>query len=1247
MSETKFTSDPSTIPFMTLVEEEEDEEEKELGLVEEEVKSPTKKDKRSFSSDPTTIPKFEKVEPATKVTSSGGFTSDPTTLPTLRTVDTPKGVISVDSALAKYEGKPLIKEDFLEDTELQELVYKSLEARGRDNPNLMQKGRGALTRLFGGADIANYKDNIREADFEDVFETWQQWQRSLSAGHSVTVGNELAYVLSSDDRTKAGLAAGYTLFDNMDNAFTGEGSWKEMADAIWDYGKSAVVDPVNLVTFGIGKGLAAVGTKGGVATLKEVVKAAGTKWAGDSALKKGAVSASLKAAPFMAPELVVNVGSDAIEQYIKIDTGSQEDFQYSQSAAAAAGTILLPAVIGGVTGMGKLRKSKVFKGSAFDTPDLSVEKALSLSEEDAWKLLNETVDKDVVNKAVRKNFGTVKGESEKFGVISGTKNKFKTWEKAKDWASTLETPKTKDDAINAFEQNFWIGSVIDEEGKRSGGFLEALDSAGFRITDNMRNGKGGVSSQLGQAIRFLRDDTVNEIVKDFEKEIGMELGLGYTSDMLAMNFIKRSESLGKGLGLRGEMSRLVKIGFDEDQAKKLATGMAESADVDDPKVMQFLLSTYKRTLTSHLSTTGANVQGFAQLVSLDTLGDLFASVAYTGQKLFYEKVKKNPELAAEYAKKSFGSRRAVANRIGGILSPDTQLDFYEDIIEAFPEKISSKINEKVFRDIAGDGGVRDALTDYNLGNSTWAQAVDKVTRLAQSASGVRLQDDITKRWAFGTNLTRSIEKKFGVSATDFFADPKNAFVMETKEFDFVIEEAIFRTLKETASINWTLLPAKGAMRAAAKMYEGFTNRSLGGFVVPFGSFQNTSIAIMSDLSGINLIRRIAGAARGQKLDYATEDAGELIGKTAAGLSAIGFAIPGAFDKIQEGLSWNQQKNDDGSVDDNTFVWPDSFIQIFASIFAHGVVKEEGKSFNDLLTSGDFKWSKEEVPSELLAEFGNMTAGQSMRDVEGFFDDVKKTFSDVAENPFELSTYMKAIGTVVSRPVQGYTRPLDPVNTVAGMLRGNGMNPDLRQGARTWNEMTKYINHILPEGVPGSAKGMPQRNDSLTGARKGTDIGKQILGARQTTYPNLPEALFNSAGIDSWREVKWSGPPEVKNVMDSLASSYFQMEAKRQLKTHPDFFTVSKQKRQAIVRAMIKNVKKRVLDTLDNSLPNSLNMVRLISGNKDAKVRRVMDKLGFGDMELVDFLEEDDGLEQLTKIKYFVDNYDDTFLSGID
>jgi len=1240
----RFTSDPTTLPFM----EKETEEEK-LGLVEEVLEEEV--ENKRFTSDPITLPSFSpETEEAVEVTKEERvrLTSNPTTLPISKTVDTPKGKLNVDEVLGKYKGKPLIKEDFLEDKELQELVYQSLEARGRANPNLFQKGRGAATTILGGVNVANYKEDLREVDFEDVFETWQQWQRSLSAGHSVSLANEAAYVMSSDDRTKQGLGAGYTLFDNMDNAFTGEGSWSEMADAIWDYGKSAVVDPINLVSFGIGKGLMSVGAgKAGMAGLKQTVKAAGAKWAGESAVKKGAVSASLKAAPFMAPDLVANVGSDAVEQLIKMDTGAQEDFRISQSVGAAVGTILLPAVVGGVSGMGKLRKSKVFKGSAFDTPDLSTERALSLSETEAWEILNENVDKESVSEAVRRNFNWVKGDSAKFGEISGSKAKLKTWEEAKDWASQMETPKTKDDAINAFEQTFWIGSEIAEDGKRSGGFLEALEAAGFRITDNMRNGKGGVSSQLGQAIRFLDDKTVDTIVKDFEKASGMELGLGYTADELSMNFIKRSEDLGSGLGLRGEMSRLMKIGFDESNASRLATGMEEVADPDDPKVMQFLLSTYKRTLTSHLSTTGANVQGFAQLVSLNTLADVYSTVAYTAQKGFYSKFKNNPEQAAKYANKAFGSRRSVAQRIGGVFSPDTQLDFFTEITEGLSEKHSDKINSKLFRDIAGDGGVRDALTDYNLGNSTWAGAVDKVTKIAQSASGVRLQDDITKSWAFSSNISRSIEKKYGVSVTEFFENPKNAFEMESEDFSFVLDEAIFRTLKETASVNWTLLPSKGAFRSLAKGFEGFTNRSPAGFIVPFGSFTNTAIATMADMSGINLIIRIAGASRGKKLDYATEDVGELIGKTAAGLTAIGFAIPHAFDRIQEGLSWNQKKNEDGTVDDNTFVWPDSFVQIFASIFAHGVVKEEGKSLRDLVTSGNFKWKLEEVPMELLSEFGNMTAGQSMKDIEGFLKDLKTTTADLAKNPDELSSYMKALGTVASRPIQGFTRPLDPINNIAGLLRGNKMNPDLRQGARTWNEMTKYVNHMFPEDMPGAAKGMPQRSDSLTGARKSVDLGKQILGERQTTYPNLAEALFNASGLEPWNTVRWSGPPEVKNSLDQLASGYFQIEAKRQLKAHPDFFTSTKERRQAIVKAMADNVKKRVNKTLESALPNSLNMVKIISGSKDSKVRKVMDKLGFGDMELVDFLDEEDGLEQLSKIKYFVDNYDDTFLNDIE
>ncbi len=67
--------------------------------------------------------------------------------------------------------------------------------------------------------------------------------------------------MNANDETKARLGAGYSLFDSMDNAFTGEGSWREMGDALFDYTKNVVYDPTTILSLGFGKLLVLVHQK--------------------------------------------------------------------------------------------------------------------------------------------------------------------------------------------------------------------------------------------------------------------------------------------------------------------------------------------------------------------------------------------------------------------------------------------------------------------------------------------------------------------------------------------------------------------------------------------------------------------------------------------------------------------------------------------------------------------------------------------------------------------------------------------------------------------------------------------------------------------------------------------------------------------------------------------------------------------------------------------------------------------------
>ena len=1147
----------------------------------------------------------------------------------VKTENRESGSINLEKTLEKYSDS-LVKEDFLEDEDLQELVYQSLEARKRDDPNLIQLSRGKLTSLAGGVNVSNYNASIRDLPFEEVFEWWQNYQRSLSSAHSVTVANEMTFVMGADDDAKNKLGAGYALFDRMDNAFTGEGSWGEMFDAIRDYGKSAVLDPINLATLGIGKGIAAAGTKAGFTALKTVMKKASLEAAKKGIAQRagvGLVGAAIKSAPFMAPDLAFNVGIDAIEQNVRIKTGARDEFSWTQSAAVAAGTILIPTVVGAVSAAGALRKNKVFKGTAFDVPDLTQEKAFSLTGPEAWAILHKNIDQKKVSKAIESSFG---GTTDEFGKLSGNTKGWKDWIQVRKEANgTVGDPLTQADAYHMFEERFWLG----DPKTKTKGFYEALEEAGFRVTPGMLQGfkgEGGTTAVFAQAVeKFLPDESAKKILKKFEKEAGVKLGIEYDAKNLAAMFAKTSNVAGKALGLRATLSRMTRFGLDEETATRILSGSDEP--LPEKKVQEFGLSVYKRLLTSTYSTTGANIVGFGQLVSFSTLGDVFSTGVYATQKGFYDFVKGDADKAVEYANKMFGTGRALPRRLASALSPDIDFKYSMDLIDSLPEEIGNKVRSKLFRDISGDGGIRDALEMYGLEGDTWAKRVDSVTKTIQKAAMVPTQDETTKLWAFGGNFDRALEKEFGVSAQDFMNNPENGLLLTGKRFTKVWEEAVFKTNRETASVNWSTLPFKKGWRGAARELETFTNKRMSGFIVPFGSFMNTMIATTGDLTAVNAIRHVQKVATGKTLDYADGDFGEVMGKGLAGISIIAYGVPEAYDKIRAGFSYNEDIKDTGRVADDTFVWPGSSFGMLSTIMAHAIIPQGDKSVSDMIADGSLEADWDNIPTDLKTEFVLSIGGQAVRDIDDFAKTALNTLTELRDDPSFQNTF-KALLAGVSRPVQGALRPLDPINDAAALIKGHVWSKDLRQGAREINQMLKYVNNIFP-----LEDDLPRRADPLRGLRK-KDPGKQIFGARSKPAPNLTERIFNSAGLESWRKVRWSGPPEVRNMMDSIAAPIFDSESKIIMDKNPDYFSMARGGKERVVELLMERVRKRVLKTIEEGTPRSLNMVRLLSNDKK-KTRLVMDKLGYEGLKPEDLLEEEDGLESLARIKYFVDNYD--------
>lgn len=1129
--------------------------------------------------------------------------------------------VDLDNIFKEY-GRKLTKEDIVEDDRLMEVVRSSLEARFTPR-GVLAGTRRTITGLSGGTIGGLSSQDYREMDNNKVFETWQNYQRSFAGGQTVTTANELAYGMGADDTIKSKLGAGYLLFDQMDNAFTGEGSWPEMGDAIWDYGRSAVYDPSTILSLGLGKLISFGATRSSTLASKALMKKAY-----QNQIKKGVAKATAikavgesvkKALPYATADALIGAGVDVAYQAQLIGTEAQEEYSKAETALAAAGAlVIIPSLVAIGASVREFRKSELApQFMAYKEMDKA---ALELGAKEAKKLLDERVNKQILIEATDDNFG----------IITGDSREFLNWEDIKVQSEQgieyREEEVVNPELLDSFFKRFWFG---DEEEARKG-YYQALKEAGFVVHSSMLE-DNTVTGVFGQAIEYLSDEAAEKAIKNFEKSTGQKLGIEYSAAALAENFIQRTSTAGSILWTPSQISRLEKLKVNPKDAAEILGGKRAKPE-ELPARNEFTMSVYKRLLTSHLATTGANIKGFTQLVSLNTAADIFTAAVNLTQVGGY-KLTGNVDKAEQAYNRAYGSLVGAARRGLDVISPDIPMEYADAVLALNPEVV-----ERLFRDISGDGGVRDGIKDFNLdktskGEEMLWRGVNNVTKGAQTLTLVRLQDDLTKRWAFGTNMNQAIMRAYGETPEKFFARKDVGLEMASAKFqEEVLDKAVFRTMRETASVNWSSLPGKEAIlsaRSFAKGVEFLSNRTPLGFVVPFGSFLNTTVATMSDLTGINAMRFAVMKMSGKELDFATREGAEALGKMAAGWSAIGLGVygmgglgMGAKDRIENNLAYNQEIADDGSVRNIQYDWPSSTMRLMSQIIAHGM--------GDSNSISDFEY--DQVPTDLMKELGVQLGAQAVRDL----DEVGQVMVYAGEQLIEGNPQplLDSLAGFPERIAQGVTRPIDPINQIVGMASGANMNPDIRQGAEFTNQATRYLNNIL-----GTSKDLPRRATPTSGTEYTPDIGKQILGARTLTTPNLIQKMMNSAGQPYWKAIRFDGPPEIKNTMDNLAEPFFEAAAIKYLKKNPDYFRLDLEDKEKILSDIRTEVKENVKLTIDKGMPKAFNLVRVLSGEDKEKVREIMDFLSI-EGEVEDLLKDDDGLQQLLKIQTLLKYYDD-------
>ena len=1122
---------------------------------------------------------------------------------------------------AKYGEESVTDEMILADPDLMNVVDTALKARFGARSTLS----GVATGLAGGA-TASYEGKSPE----ERLEIWNNWQRSFAGGQSVTTLNEVAFWQGANEEQQNAIGASYELFDRKANIFTGPETWGETFDGIGDYIKAAIYDPVTVASFGVGKAVAAGGTKAGVQALKATAietfrrsLAQGAtretaRKAAKDATRMGFASLGAKTvAQYSAVDFAANVGTDIAYQGVLIDAEVQEEYSYAQTGVAALGTIVLPSLIAATKGVEALAVGARQASAKLPAGERGVFEAFV----DVQRKFG-NLDSEAITNAVkqRTNMGQVSSSLQNtFQNFSQNLNNYVPWSQAKVDADKILSKEgialTAGENQNLFWKSFLFG---DTQGTQKG-FAQELADGGFVYVPRGKDDK--VTNFIGDAMSWLDDATVKQLVTDFESSVGKTFdGEIETAEQLSAAFKNRQSLFGSGLADSKQAQDIIGRG---GTVAELAKSMSREVDEDHPEVGQYVLSVWKRLVTSHPSTTGLNVKGWAATAIMNSASDVVLGGLKLGEAAVYKMAGKQGAYEAAL-NASKGSVIGAIKRGYNLFTPNMTMDAAEGYLMLKPE-----LYEQIIRESSGgvDGG--KILDLYNIDpTNKAANLTEKTVTALQHLTGARLQDEVTKLLSFQSALEQGIMREYGQSYNEFMSRPDAYIEMFSPRFKERVDAwAMNRTLRETSSKSWSQKEGRGFFLSAAKIVEGASRNPVGGYAIPFGSFMNTALATLGDYSGFNAVKHLTArslTATGiapSRIDFAEEEGMELLAKGLVGWSAVTMYLPQAIEKVESGLTWNQQPRDDGSIADLTYDFPLSYVMMITQMAAHYV--KDG-----------------EIPTSLAEEAFTTLGGAPFRQMD---DAARQTYGVIqsgltGDYDEAFASSLEVLSGLGSRIISGALRPLDPVNQVAILMSDDYTQIDRKQANNKFlAESFRYVDQIFG-GIEAPRAATATRGFDLGRP----DPGKSLGGVRTSPSPNAIERILAATGKSSWQTgIKWGGDDQVKNTMDGILGPILNAEAERMLEAEPDFFDKdlpTKEKRVEEVTARAKNITEQVLEYSFSSEDTLIKLKRDLSAVNKKDLKRAMDYLGYegNPMELA---KEEGGAEKLEMLIYFSKNFD--------
>ncbi len=961
---------------------------------------------------------------------------------------------------------------------------------------------------------------------EDIVDTFLNNRRGNAGGNSVRVISEADYLMDvKDDPTrllKAGKA--YAIFEGMENITGDNVSWGEFGEAIKDYTSSVVLDPVNVVSMGLGKVVGGTTIRASSKAVEKIAQREVSRMlmkgasrevalkAGTEVLRKSATQAAVQGASEVAEfsakmaankgmqrvmtnaglkevaattiaDAAINSGTEFLYQRSLVDTNVQDEISKSAVGIAALSAIAMGGVQAGLVAR------RGTSGTA---------------------LLSETVEKADPKQIAKDLQASIKdwASSLQDDVAGET-----------DWLTKVKNGEELTDGDTDFFIDLLLGRNDAEGNVQLKGLAQHMQEGGYFYTKRSEDDK--MSNWLADFMKEELDQSdIDGILSAVSDAVGVKVKGKVTPEAFGNAFANKMNASARSMNSVMQVAKRLDVSvadldvdkfFDEAMGLNLIDDIKLSKDRYSGKGVFTANLTetqnkFIRTLVSHPSTSALNVLGYGAAAGLDISTDLTMAL-YKGTRGTFKSVLGYADSGAKELYVAKQLLLASKDRVKFALDPDMTYAAYKSALLQ-----NTGALDKLNRTLSGGVDISNSVEQMSRlgGRAGLVQdKADTVLGHVQSATFVHAQDAFTKSQEYVGQMNKLLRTKFGKSWNEFYTDPNAVKIMATKEYKQLEMDAVTATLANTFSKSYKDSTKLGEL---AGFVEDARNIPGLGFMIPFGRFFNNTIDFgIKNTPLLNIAAKKSGK-------YADMGYDELMARGAVVTGLVWSMAQDEDENRRMGLGL-YDKVVDGQVVSQQYDYPISLFKATARVIS-------------------YKMAGEELPPEIITQIGKDFG------IGGLTRNLNKTGAEFADfGAALLAGEMEGIlaegqtisSDITAQALSGFLRPLEPIDTGIAIFAGVDQSPkDTAQGNKFVGDSLRYLdttaNFLLGKGDA------PVKQGGATGDK--AQQSTKNLGVRTQ---NLTETqrVMNMLGLDQWKLN--SGLSKDKKLMIPEAVNEYQRQ----------------------------------------------------------------------------------------------------------